>query len=103
MARGCWKQEETEATEFSGSSVITVCSSLKGPRQSLEPAPVSNDEHAKDAESQAASGPCRSMVNVGIMRAFVSLRRMLAANELLARKLTELERRLEGHDQAIRS
>jgi len=37
------------------------------------------------------------------MRAFVSLRRMLAANETLARKLAELERRLEGHDQAIKS
>ena len=37
------------------------------------------------------------------MRAFVSLRRMLGANEALSRKLGELERRLEGHDQAIRS
>ena len=43
------------------------------------------------------------LVNVAIMRAFVSLRRMLSADEALARKLAELERRLEGHDQAIRS
>ncbi len=42
-------------------------------------------------------------VNVAIMRAFVSLRRMLASNEALARKLAELERRLGGHDQAIKS
>jgi hypothetical protein len=42
-------------------------------------------------------------VNVAIMRAFVSLRRMLAGNEALARKLAELEHRLEGHDQAIKS
>src|SRR5262245_54738207 len=35
-------------------------------------------------------------VNVAIMRAFVGLRRMLASNEVLARKLAELERRLEG-------
>jgi hypothetical protein len=42
-------------------------------------------------------------VNVAIMRAFVSLRRMLASNETLARKLAELERHLEGHDQAIKS
>jgi len=42
-------------------------------------------------------------VNVAIMRAFVSLRRMLATNETLARKLAELERKLEGHDQAIKS
>ena len=43
------------------------------------------------------------LVNVAIMRAFVSLRRMLATNEALARKLAELERRLEGHDHAIKS
>ena len=42
-------------------------------------------------------------VNIAIMRAFVGLRRLLATNEVLARKLAELERRLEGHDQAIRS
>jgi hypothetical protein len=42
-------------------------------------------------------------VNVAIMRAFVGLRRLLATNEVLARKLSELERRLEGHDQAIKS
>jgi hypothetical protein len=28
---------------------------------------------------------------------------MLTANETLARRLAELERRLEGHDQAIKS
>ena len=37
------------------------------------------------------------------MRAFVSLRRMLASNDTLARRLAVLERRLEGHDQAIKS
>ena len=42
-------------------------------------------------------------VNVAIMRAFVSLRRLLATNETLSRKFAELERRLEGHDQAIKS
>jgi ORF6N domain len=42
-------------------------------------------------------------VNVAIMRAFVGLRRLLGTNEALARKLAELERRLKGHDQAIKS
>jgi hypothetical protein len=42
-------------------------------------------------------------VNVAIMRAFVSLRQLLATNETLARKFAELERRLEGHDRAIKS
>jgi hypothetical protein len=42
-------------------------------------------------------------VNVAIMRAFVGLRRMLAGNEALSRKLAELERRLEDHDEGIKS
>ena len=42
-------------------------------------------------------------VNVAIMRAFVSLRRMLAANDVFAHKLAELERKIEGHDTSIRT
>lgn len=42
-------------------------------------------------------------VNVAIMRTFVSLRRMLTGNEVLACKLAELERRIVGHDGAIKS
>jgi ORF6N domain len=42
-------------------------------------------------------------VNVAIMRAFVGLRRMLADHETLARKLADLEQRLGGHDESIKS
>jgi hypothetical protein len=42
-------------------------------------------------------------VNVAIMRTFVGLRRLLAGNEALSRKLAELERRVEGHDKGIKS
>jgi hypothetical protein len=42
-------------------------------------------------------------VNVAIMRAFVALRRLLADHTMLARRLSELERRYAGHDQAIQS
>jgi len=44
-----------------------------------------------------------AQVNVAIMRAFVGLRRMLAANEALAHQLAELERKIEGHDTSIRT
>jgi ORF6N domain len=40
-------------------------------------------------------------VNIQIMRAFVRMREMLASNQELARKLDELERKLQTHDQAI--
>jgi hypothetical protein len=42
-------------------------------------------------------------VNVAIMRAFVSLRRLLTTNEVFSRKLAELESRLESHDEGIKS
>lgn len=42
-------------------------------------------------------------VNVAIMRAFVRLRETLALHKELARKLTELEGKIEGHDKTIQS
>jgi hypothetical protein len=42
-------------------------------------------------------------VNIAIMRAFVQLRQVLSTHKELARKLAELEQRIEGHDTAIRS
>ena len=39
--------------------------------------------------------------SVRVVRAFVRLREMVAANAQLAGKLTELERRLDSHDEAI--
>jgi ORF6N domain-containing protein len=42
-------------------------------------------------------------VNIAIMRAFVRLREMVAADAELAKKLDELERRVADHDDAIAS
>jgi hypothetical protein len=40
-------------------------------------------------------------LNIAIMRAFVQLRRALEANRELARKFSELERRIDKHDSEI--
>jgi hypothetical protein len=40
-------------------------------------------------------------VNIQIMRTFVRMRELLASNKALAQKLTELERKVAAHDQAI--
>ena len=40
-------------------------------------------------------------VNIAIMRAFVQLRKMIASNDELARKLEELEEKIEKHDADI--
>ena len=42
-------------------------------------------------------------VNIAVMRAFVQLRQVLGSHAELARKLAELEKRIEGNDAAIRS
>lgn len=42
-------------------------------------------------------------VNIAIMRAFVRLRELASADAELKRQLDDLERRVGGHDQAIRS
>jgi hypothetical protein len=41
--------------------------------------------------------------SVYVVRAFVRLRHVLATHKQLAHKLTELERKVETHDEAIRS
>lgn len=43
------------------------------------------------------------MMNVAIMRAFVKLREYLSTHKELARKLSELEQRIERHDAEIRA
>jgi len=43
------------------------------------------------------------MMNVAIMRAFVKLREYLSSNKELAGKLSELEVRIEHHDEEIRA
>lgn len=42
-------------------------------------------------------------VNIAIMRAFVKLRKILSAHKELAYKLTELERKIGRHDEAIQA
>jgi len=42
-------------------------------------------------------------VSVVLVRAFVHLRELLSTHRDLAAKLTELERKLAGHDHAIRN
>ena len=38
-------------------------------------------------------------VNIGIMRAFVSMRKMLSSNEEVSKKLVEIENKLGAHDE----
>jgi hypothetical protein len=42
-------------------------------------------------------------VNIAIMKAFVHLRRMVSSHADLARRITELEERMEDHDEQIKA
>ena len=53
--------------------------------------------------SGVLNSPRAIQVNIAIMRAFVKLREMISAHKELAAKLEELERKVEGHDEHIRS
>jgi hypothetical protein len=81
-------------------SQIVTSSSGHGGRRHL---PYAFTEQGVAMLSSVLRSKRAVLVNVAIMRAFVSLRRMLATNEAFARKLAELERRLEGHDEHIKS
>ena len=47
--------------------------------------------------------PRAARVNIAIMRAFVRLRETLSLHKELAHKLADLERKIENHDENIRS
>ena len=81
-------------------SQIVISSSAHGGRRYL---PYAFAEQGVAMLSSVLRSGRAVQVNVAIMRAFVSLRRLLATNETLSRKFAELERKLEGHDEAIKT
>jgi hypothetical protein len=52
--------------------------------------------------SSVLRSPRAIAANIAIMRTFVQLRYMVTANAQLSKQLDELERRVSGHDEAIR-
>lgn len=53
--------------------------------------------------SSVLRSPRAAQVNVAIMRAFVRLREALSLHKELAHKLADLERKIENHDEGIRT
>ena len=58
-------------------------------------------EHGAIMLASVLSSDIAVQASVRVVRAFVRLREMVAANAQLAAKLEELERRLDSHDEAI--
>lgn len=65
--------------------------------------PYAFTEHGAIMVASVLNTPRAIQVSVYVVRAFVKLRELLATNKELADKLAELERKVSGHDEAIRS
>jgi hypothetical protein len=88
---------QLSADEFENLRSQFVTSSWGGRRY----APYAFTEQGVAMLSSVLNSPQAIAVNIEIMRAFVRLREMLTSNKELAKKLEELERKLQTHDQAI--
>jgi hypothetical protein len=82
------------------SEVVATCDHLS----SLKFSPVlpyAFPEHGAIMAASVLNTPRAIETSVFVVRAFVGLRQMISTHEKLARKLTELEQRLDVHDEKI--
>ena len=63
--------------------------------------PYAFTEHGAIMAANVLNSDRAIEVSVFVVRAFVKLRQMLSTHDKLARKLDELERQVQGHDQQI--
>ena len=90
---------QLSAQEFKSLRSQTVTS--KRGRGGRRHAPYAFTEQGVAMLSSVLRSKRAVMVNIQIMRAFVKLHEMLATHRELARKLAQLEKRIEGHDEEI--
>jgi len=82
--------------------VVANCDHLS--RLKFSPAlPYAFTEHGTIMAASVLSTQRAIQISVFVVRAFIKLREVLATHKELAHKLAEMERRLESHDEAIRS
>ncbi|MGH9602227.1 MAG: ORF6N domain-containing protein, partial [Terriglobales bacterium] len=87
--------------EFKGlRSQLTTPKPSRGGRRY---APFAFTEHGAIMAAAVLNTERAIEVSVFVVRAFVRFREVLATHKELAQKLTELERRIGGHDRAIQS
>jgi hypothetical protein len=84
--------------EFTNLISQNAISRSHGGRRTL---PVAFTEHGAIMLASVLNSDIAVQASVRIVRAFVRLREMVAANAQLAGKLEDLERRFDSHDEAI--
>jgi hypothetical protein len=84
--------------EIRNISQIVICSGMKHARSMF-----AFTEQGVAMLAGVLNSPRAIQVNIEIMRAFVRLRRFIASQEQLARKLIKIEEHLQGHDDKIQT
>jgi ORF6N domain len=76
---------------------------VTGPQKHRDPRfpPYAFTEHGAIMAATILNSPRAVEMSLYVVRAFVRLRELLASNTALARKLAELERKYQHHDEAI--
>ena len=89
-------------TEKERQEAVTICDHLQHLKFSTS-LPHAFTEHGAIMLASVLSSQRAVEVSVFVVRAFVKLREKLSAHRKLAQKLTELERKIESHDERIQS
>ena len=82
------------------SEVVANCDHLSKLKYSSS-LPYAFTEHGAIMAANALNSPRAIEVSVFIVRAFVKLRRMIAENKELSRRIVQIERHLADHDEQI--
>ena len=73
----------------------------KGGRGGRRKLPMVFTEHGAIMLASVLNSPVAVEASIRVVRAFVGMREQLAAHKELSKKLSELETRVSGHDEAI--
>ena len=82
-------------------SQVATSNETRSQRGGRRYAPLVFTEHGAMMAGFVLNSPRAVEVSIYVVRAFVRLREVLTSSKDLAAKLTALERKLKGHDQAI--
>jgi len=85
--------------EFANLRSQSATSSSHGGRRSL---PYAFTEHGVLMAANVLNSPRAVAVSVALVKAFVRLREVLATNQVVAKRLAEVEKTLVTHDAALR-
>jgi hypothetical protein len=84
-------------------SLMLQFATSKGGRGGRRKLPYVFTEHGAIMLATVLNSPIAVHASIQVVRAFVRIRKMLASNIKLAKKLAEIERHMKGHDHAIQN